>query len=253
MHKRHSSVFLVLARWLGLVFNLRGMIALYRLPNYFVQWLRFAGSSKLAAPLLDGYPCLSDAMPHTAFDAHYLFQAAWVARRLADARPVSHTDIGSDVGFVATVSAFVPVVFLDFRPLAVRLSGLSSKAGDLRRLQIESGSVESLSCLHVLEHVGLGRYGDSIDPDGHLRAAAELMRVLAPGGRLYVSVPVGRERVCFNAHRVFSTQTILSMFEELQLRAFAYVDDAGTLRDSEITDPANACEYGCGLFCFQKS
>ena len=61
-------------------------------------------------------------------------------------------------------------------------------------------SVESLSYLHTMEHIGLGRYGDPIDPLGYLKGMNELQRVLKPGGKLYLSVLIGQERVEFNAY-----------------------------------------------------
>ena len=82
--------------------------------------------------------------------------------------------------------------------------GLRFVQGDMCRLDgFETGSVDSLSCLHTIEHVGLGRYGDPIDPEGWVVAVRELARILAPGGRLYLGTPIGRERVCFNSERVF--------------------------------------------------
>lgn len=207
----------------------------------------------MPSPWRESYPCLSDATPSTTFDPHYFHQAAWLARCLAGARPARHVDIGSEVGMIAVLSAFVPVDFVDYRPIEVTLSGLTPKAGNLTCLDMPGGSISSLSCLHVIEHVGLARYGDPLDPAGHLEAAAELTRVLAPGGNLYVSVPVGRERTCFNAHRVFSRRTVERMFEPLRLENFSLVDDTGDIRAGASEDQVDACEYGCGLFHFRKS
>lgn len=241
------------ARWLALAFNVRGIAGLVRLPSYASQWFRFRSASKMASPWTDLYPCLSDATPRTAFDAHYFFQAAWLARRLAEAKPARHTDIGSDVGMVGVLSAFVPVDFVDIRPLQVELTGLTPRAGSLAALEFASASIASLSCMHVIEHAGLGRYGDPLDPAGHETAAAELARVVAPGGELFVSVPVGRERVCFNAHRVFSHASVQRLFPSLRLKAFALVDDLGRFHAQGSPARADACDYGCGLFHFVKA
>lgn len=138
------------------------------------------------------------------------------------------------------------------RPLQAGLPGLAPLAGDIQHLQQADASVASLSCLHVIEHIGLGRYGDAINPQGSLLAAAELQRILQPGGRLYLSVPVGRERVCFNAHRVFAPDTVLNMFADLQLKTFSLVDDQSRYFDDCRTGLADGLEYGCGMFCFMK-
>jgi SAM-dependent methyltransferase len=152
------------------------------------------------------------------------------------------------------VSALVPTLFVDYRPLQVRLPGLECIAGDACRLPFSDGSVASLSCLHVIEHIGLGRYGDPIDPEGSAKAARELARVLAPGGRLYLSAPVGRARVCFNAHRVFDPQALPPMFPGLGLRraSFSYVDDAGAFHRGVEPAAAASNAYGCGMYVLVK-
>ncbi|MGH8640232.1 MAG: DUF268 domain-containing protein [Burkholderiales bacterium] len=241
-----------LIRWFGLVLNLRGVLSIHRLAPFGLQWRRFARGSGIPAPAADLFPCLTDASAKTGFDPHYFFQSAWLARKLAASRPAVHMDIASDVGMVGVLSAFVPVEFLDIRPLDVVLPGLTSRRGDLSSLALPSDSVSSLSCLHVLEHIGLGRYGDPLDSDGHVKAAGELSRVLAYGGDLYLSVPVGRERACFNAHRVFSVATIQNLFAALDLSDFALVDDHGRFLSGIAASEAGSNEYGCGMFHFAK-
>jgi hypothetical protein len=113
-------------------------------------------------------------------------------------------------------------------------------------------SVESLSSLHAVEHFGLGRYGDHIDPRGCFRAMQSLARVLRVGGTLYFSVPIGRERLEFNAHRIFSPATILDSFRGLTLKSFAAVDDDGLLDPHATPEGYSAARYACGLFEFSK-
>ena len=201
---------------------------------------------------MDSHPCLMDRTSTTVFDPHYFFQAAWLARKLAAVGPARHVDIGSDVRIINVLSAFIPVHFLDYRPLKVRLSGLSCEADNLLGLSRGDRSIDSLSCLHVIEHVGLGRYGDPIDPEGSRKAAAELVRVLAPKGRLYVSVPVGRERVCFNAHRVFAPDAVPRLFSGLCLDSFSFVDDSGIYHEMASTQDAKGSDYACGMYVFSK-
>lgn len=169
----------------------------------FTQFADKAGSTpRLPVNFADTNPQLSDRATVTPIDRHYTYHPAWAARVLAKTRPNKHVDISSIVNFSAVVSAFIPVDFYDFRPAPLELDGLYTGAADLTRLSFVSDSVELLSCMHVIEHVGLGRYGDPLDPDGDLKAIRELIRVLAPGGNLLVATPVGRPRVAFNAHRI---------------------------------------------------
>src|SRR5712692_3006286 len=93
----------ILTRWVGLVLNLRGVLFIYRLMPFFLQWRRFASRSEIVAPASELYPCLSDATVMTGFDPHYFFQAAWFARKLAARQPPVHTDIGSEVGMIGVI------------------------------------------------------------------------------------------------------------------------------------------------------
>ena len=247
---RNSAI----ARWGGAFLSPHIVAAVKALLRYVADWFAYqdvAPGQQIS--FSDSYPCLTDRVKATPFDPHYFFQAAWLARRLRDRTPLLHVDVGSSAMMINVLSASVKTVFVDYRPLRVRLSNLNSLAGDIVRLPFRDASIASLSCLHVMEHVGLGRYGDPISPDGSQLAAAELQRVLQPGGRLFLSVPVGRERVCFNAHRVFSPSTVRSFFQELQLQSFSLVDDSGQFNEGVPLDVADSLEYGCGLFEFMRA
>jgi len=202
------------------------------------------------------YPCLNDATGETAFDRHYVYHPAWAARILRRISPEKHIDISSTLYFCSLLSAFIPVDFYDYRPARLVLSGLRSLPADLLALPFASNSVASLSCMHTLEHIGLGRYGDRLDYDGDIKAAAELDRVLAPGGHLLMVVPVGREdRIFFNAHRIYTKYQVLDLFPRLKLKEFALIpedeEDGGL-----VTDPGEALlnkqVYGCGCFHFTR-
>jgi hypothetical protein len=104
----------------------------------------------------------------------------------------------------------------------------------------------------VIEHIGLGRYGDPIDPDGSIKAALELQRILHASGKLYLSLPIGRERICFNAHRVHAPETVVSLFPKLKLIEFSFVNDEGQFLEKQQLQTAKNLDYGCGLFMFEK-
>ncbi|MBL0923392.1 MAG: DUF268 domain-containing protein [Sphingomonadaceae bacterium] len=199
---------------------------------------------------------LRDATATTGFDRHYVFHTAWAARIVASIMPGLHVDVSSSLYFVTAVSAFVPTKFIDYRPADLQLSGLRSEAGDLMSLPFEGGSLESISCMHVVEHVGLGRYGDPLDYDGDLKAAAELTRVVAEGGNLLFVVPVcGKARIQFNAHRIYQYDQVIKMFPDFDLAEFALIPDDGSdeglIRNADPT-LASRQRYGCGCFHFVK-
>jgi SAM-dependent methyltransferase len=142
---------------------------------------------------------------------------------------------------------------VDIRPLQVELPNLTPLEGDVaNELPFAAASVSSLSCLHVAEHVGLGRYGDVLAADGTARACAELARVLAPAGNLFFSLPVGKPRVCFNAHRIHAPRQILDYFASLELVEFSVVGDDYRLHLNADPDEAARLDYGCGLFWLRR-
>lgn len=208
--------------------------------------------------LADARVFLRDATSTKAYDRHYVLHTAWAARVLAESRPARHVDVASSLQFVAGISAFVPTLALDIRPAHLHLSGLEYRSGSLAALPFETASLESISCMHVLEHVGLGRYGDPVDHDGDLKAFAELARVVAPGGQLLVVVPVcGEPRIEFNAHRIYGFRQFMAMASAagLELVEFALIPDDGsedTLIRHAPPSLADRQRYGCGCFHLRR-
>ena len=203
----------------------------------------------------DKYPCLNDKTSSTGFDSHYLYHPAWAARILSVTRPKLHIDISSILYFSAMISAFVPTKYYEYRPTELNLSNLETGHADVVNLPFEDNSIESLSCMHVIEHIGLGRYGDKMDPLGDKKAMEEIKRVVAPAGSLLFVVPIGKQKIMFNAHRIYSYQQIVEYFRGWELKEFALVPDDhlkyGFIRNAthELADKQN---YGCGCFWFKK-
>ena len=198
------------------------------------------------------YPILDERTSTTTFDTHYFYQDIWAFRKILESGTKAHVDVGSKVDYVGFLSTITQVTFIDIRPLITDLPDLESKAGSILEMPYPDGSVSSLSCLHVAEHIGLGRYGDPLDPLGTVKACRELQRVLAPGGNLYFGLPIGKPRVCFNAHRIHSTEQILEYFSGLKLVEFSFVNDKGNFMQNVEPDIARDAKYGCGLFQFTK-
>lgn len=227
----------------------------FRQLNTFRKLLIQSDPTRFSASIPELRQCLDDDQPNTGFDRHYVYHTAWAARILADARPLAHIDISSMLYFSTLISAFIPVQFYDYRPANVQLNGLTCHHADLQKLPFADNSVPSLSCMHVVEHIGLGRYGEPLDPQGDLQAMAELKRVLASGGDLLFVAPVGRPRIVFNAHRIYAYQHILEAFQGLTLHEFALIPDkinGNGLMLNATEAEADAQEYGCGCFWFKK-
>jgi len=198
------------------------------------------------------YPILLQraAMP---VDFQYLYQAAWATYLLTKMRPIWHADVSSDLRFVSQLSALFPVTYIEYRPPRINLTNISTIHGSLTNLPFADHSIPSLSCLHVVEHIGLGRYGDPVDPQGYRHALHELQRTLAVGGYLFLSVPIGQPRTLFNAHRIFAPACMPSLLPELTLEEFSAVTTSGKFEQS--SDPARHAleEYACGLYLFRRT
>lgn len=207
-------------------------------------------SRRFSLSLKDFYPQVRDKILATDFDRHYVYHTAWAARKVKAISPPFHIDISSSLYFVSIVSAFVPVKFYDYRPPNLELNNLSVEKVNLLSLPFDDSSVNSLSCMHTVEHIGLGRYGDEIDPDGDLKAIKELKRVLAKDGSLLFVVPVGNPKIEFNAHRIYSYKQISEYFNDLEMKEFSLVTDDGDFVEDASPELANKQKYGCGCFWF---
>ena len=172
-------------------------------PPRIDHWLRYARdavayASASGSPLsvIDLFPVLGEHDNEAGLGrGHYFCQDLWAARAVRDSKTKRHVDVGSRVdGFIAHCSLLTQVEYVDLRPLASQIPNVKSVLGSILDLPYADKSLPSVSSLHVIEHIGLGRYGDPIDPQGTERAIAELQRVVAPGGDLLIGTPIGRER-----------------------------------------------------------
>lgn len=188
---------------------------------------------------------------------HYFHQDLLVAGLIYEANPKRHIDIGSRIdGFVAHVAAFRPIEVMDIRPLAdTPHANISFLEQDLMQPGTKT-KTDSLSCLHAIEHFGLGRYGDPIDIHGHLKGFQNIVDMVKPKGRLYISFPIAdQDEVHFNAHRIFAPTSILNWpgVERLTLARFDYVGDDGALhKDQDPTNMPGGLKFGCGIYSFVK-
>jgi hypothetical protein len=235
------------------------------LPAYFHDFKVFCEQKKTSSnyfPFGRPYPCLVDRYEDSGLaKGHYFHQDLLIARRIKSNNPQRHIDIGSRIdGFVAHVAAFRTIEVLDIRPIQNDIPNVTFKQADLmtpiRADLLES--CDSLSCLHALEHFGLGRYGDPVDFNGYLLGLDNLYRMLKSCGKLYLSVPIGPQRIEFNAHRVFSVAYLLELFDKkYKIDHFSFVDDIGNLHENITLKDLNVkenfgCKYGCGIFELTK-
>ncbi len=192
---------------------------------------------------------------------HYFHQDLFIAQKIFENQPNRHIDIGSRIdGFVAHVASFREIEVLDIRPnLSNVHKNINFKVLDLMNVSISDKEiVDSISSLHVIEHFGLGRYGDDVDVNGHLKGLEAIYSLLQFGGKFYFSTPIGPQRIEFNAHRVFSINYLMDQFiSKYKIDSFSFVDDNGELHkniklNNELIDTNCGCNYGCGIFDLTK-
>lgn len=226
-------------------------ITLYEFYRFFSDWRQYKHlpvNSSFALKTSDLYPRLFDKTTTTSVDPVYFYQNAWCAKKIFENRPDAHIDVGSDAKLIGILSQYIPTTMVDIRPLKVTLPGLSFISGSILALPFKEQSVKSISSICVIEHIGLGRYGDPLDTFGSEKAAEELIRVLTENGSLYISAPIdATNTVFFNAHRAFTRDYILDLFSKLTLIEEKYIYGA------KIFDKYAAKKgFGTGLYWFKK-
>ncbi len=221
--------------------------------RYFSDWRKYRKLENTnKCDVVDSYPCIYDRTSTTGLDKAYFYQGLWAMKIIRNSAATKHVDIGSDNMWVGWLTTHLQVEFIDIRPMIVEAEGLENKFGSILDLPFEDDSVQSLSSLHVIEHIGLGRYGDPLDPLGSEKALGELSRVLAPEGWLYLSLPIGKERVCFNAHRIHDPIWPISTLADLKLEEFSVVNDNGEYVNNVDPEQYRDSYYACGLYLFRK-
>lgn len=199
-------------------------------------------------------PCYEDKQENAGMlGFHYFYQDLYIAQRIYQNNPIRHIDIGSSVsGFIAHVASYREIEIYDIRPLKNRITNVKFKQVDIMQLREEDiECTDSISCLHALEHFGLGRYGDPICYDGYLLGFINIHRMLKRNGKFYFSVPLGQQRVEFHAHRVFSLKYLLEMITSYyKIDAFSFIDDNNIFYENvNISEEKIANNCGCRLGC----
>lgn len=266
MIKRLKRLLKAIRLW-SLVFGLdtkRLRTSFKALPWFIKDYIVFKNRMKRShseMPIRKLYPCLRErAEASGTAMGHYFHQDLLVAQMIFKNNPKRHIDIGSRVdGLVAHVASFRKIEVIDIRPLKINIPNIDFVQCDIADAHFDKFDLcDSVSSLHALEHFGLGRYGDSIDPEGHIKGFNNISKMLMRGGKLYFSVPMGTGRVEFNAHRVFDLKYLFNLIQDkYRIDSFSYVDDHGDLHGFVTTDDQSIknnyfCEYGCAIFELTK-
>ncbi len=230
------------------------------LPMYFVNLFNFYRKRTDRKFKIKLCPHTADKLyPAGMSSGHYFHQDLWVAQEIFQSNPQWHGDVGSRIdGFVAHVASFRPITVFDVRKMTNQVKNIEFVQMDITRADLDSrfaGAFDSISCLHAIEHFGLGRYGDPIFPDGHVAGLKTLNGMLKPGGVLYLGFPMGDLRVEFDAQRVFSLQYMLDLTTTcgFDLACFSYIDDQGSFHPEMTLDgESTSANFGCAILKLKK-
>ena len=251
------ELFLALARQLlefGVdIRKLYSVVNIFRFILDVLRWRALGGKVNSLRIVLSDY-----FEPAGTAKGHYFHQDLMIAQRVFEHAPETHIDVGSRIdGFVAHVASFRKIKVIDVRPLfSVGHENIEFVQADLMA-PVRDITSDSVSCLHALEHFGLGRYGDPLSVNGFEVGLKNICSIVQPEGRLYLSFPIGRsDSVVFNAHRIFDPLSIFDLEpirSEFQLIDFCYVDDNGCFHKSvTLPEDTPSCDYGCGIYTFKK-
>lgn len=254
LNKKHASAIIQFG-----LNPLNFFTAVLFVPRYIKGLIYFLRHSK-TIKIKSIYPQMLDYSENSGVArGHYFHQDIIVARWILRDSPKKHTDIASRVdGFVAHLAVFREVEVFDIRKLSTNERNIKFVTHDFMEESVVQ-DLESISCLHSIEHFGLGRYGDPFDVDGHLKGFSNICKMLKPAGIFYFSTPVGPLRIEFNAHRVFSVSYIVDNFivpNNLDIIECALVDDRSNVllnvNLQEGIEDNFKCEYGVLIFKFKK-
>lgn len=258
MKKKLKKIFVKFNSLINLFgLDLYKIVNVFFIPGYVKDLINF---KKMNGKINSFFPILGEhTQKSSSLNDHYFQQDLIVAQYIFKDEPILHVDIGSRIdGFVSHVASFRKIEVFDIRNNKIKINNIFFNKLDLQK-EIDKkylNYTDSLSCLHTIEHIGLGRYGDSIDPYGYLVAYKNLIKILSPGGKLYISFPISETmNVYFNAHRTFPPKEILSWSNEVELVNFDFIDDKGNLhlKIDLNNEKFSNLVYGCGIYTFIKS
>lgn len=235
---------------------LKTIKSLQNLPYFFNSLLKYSINNNSEFKITSLLPILSDRNDFAGDSKGVYFkQDLIVSEKIFRKKPINHIDFGSRVdGFISNIATFMKVDVSDIRGLKSDFKNIDFKKMDLTENLTNKLKYDSVSCLHALEHFGLGRYGDPINPNGHLIGFKNILSFLSEDGLLYFSTPIGKKSLLFNAHRIFSIKYLIDMFEDNNLECveFDFIDDYGKIHlDADLTlgiDDNFNLSYGCGIF-----
>jgi hypothetical protein len=235
---------------------LRSVTALRFFPKFIFSWFRFLRINRFhsgwsLSPVLNDFSSEAGSA-----DGHYFWQDLICATWINKLAPTKHLDVGSRIdGFLAHLLSFRRVTLVDVRPFSTKIPGLTVVIGDAQSNLVDHlGKYDSVSSLHCVEHFGLGRYRDSLDKDGHIKGLRHISECVESKGSLFLSFPIGKEKVEFNEQRIIDPEWPLLQLTNFKLKEFVLIPWRGEpiygLVPSEVD---RKIKGQAGLYWFERN
>ena len=217
--------------------------AFISLPNYFISYLCVYQKLKSnnSHYRLKIYPCFHDNINQVSIiQNEYFIQDLYVANIVKNLPSTLHVDIGSRLdGFVSQCSLVKDLISYDYRQESQLKYGIHFSHVDLLDYDCVYGALNShhgqrisISCLHTLEHLGLGRYGDKLSLQAFENGLSNLLLSTPVNSSLIISFPVGIPRIYFNAHRIIDIDTVIKYLDN---HNFEFVEFSTIIRGEIVS------------------
>lgn len=135
------------------------------------------------------------------------------------ARSIKILDIGCGYSNfpVRLASMGYSVTAVDLQKYTFEHPNLRFVQGDINKLSLGVGKFDIVTCISVLEHVGLDVYGGEVDPRGDRLALKSIHKLLKKRGRLILTMPFGQESRSFS-YRSYSWAQVKDLLAQFKIR-----------------------------------
>jgi len=117
---------------------------------------------------------------------------------------------GLEVVIMGSTRPWYESVCLTFggKPTTIDYNALATDEPNLKIMTVEEFwrapmQFDTTFSISAFEHDGLGRYNDPLNPNGDLEAMKKMKKILKPDGLLFLAVPFGKDKLVWNAHRIY--------------------------------------------------
>ena len=147
----------------------------------------------------------------------------------------------SDIAIMGSTQPWYESIALEFggSPTTIEYNLPGYKHSEIKEIAVQEywknpTKFDAAFSISSFEHDGLGRYGDPINPNGDLRAMAEMKQILKKDGILFLAVPIGLDKIVWNAHRIYGPIRFPMLIDGWELIGCVGMEDEYLYRDMGV-------------------